>query len=199
MWRLLACLKPYRGRVALGMLCLLAVDLVVMWAPRVLGAEIDRLARADGSGLTWSAATLLGIGVASAGLRFGWRWCLIGASRALRRDLRQRLYQHLARLHETVAARRSVGGMLSLASSDIEAVQMACGFGLLAAADALILMVIGLVMLLDLSPALTLAALVPLPALAVVAWLGGRVIHARATRAQESTAAFAERVRESLA
>ncbi len=199
MWRLVARLGPYRGRVALGLLSLLAVDLVVMWSPRVLGGEIDRLARDDGSRLSWSAATLLAIGVTSAGLRFGWRWCLIGASRALRRDLRQQLYQHLARLHETAAARRPVGAMLSLASSDIEAVQMACGFGFLAAADALILLVIGLVMLIDLSPPLTAAALAPLPVLALVAWLGGRVIHRRATTAQESTAAFAERVRESLA
>ncbi len=92
MRRMLAQLWRYRIRVLIGLFALLAVDLVQIVAPRVLGGAIDRLCEPGNHGehLLRAALILLLIGLITAVLRFAWRYFLVGNSRGVRRDLRDR-------------------------------------------------------------------------------------------------------------
>jgi ABC-type multidrug transport system fused ATPase/permease subunit len=68
--------------------------------------------------------------------RYGWRYFLIRTSMMSGRDLRDRYSHHLFALTPSFFDRKKVGDLMSLATSDIEAIRMAMGGGMIIFLDA---------------------------------------------------------------
>jgi ATP-binding cassette subfamily B multidrug efflux pump len=139
-----------------------------------------------------------GVAVVQSFGRYGWRMYLIRASMYAGRDVRRSFSQHLFGLGASFFDRRPIGELMSLATTDVEAVRMMIGAGLLTLADALFYFVTVPIAMYLLSPKLTLLAFLPLP---IIPWLvmrNEREIHTRYEKVQESFSSLSAMTQESL-
>lgn len=193
--------KKHRGRLFLGLLALLGVDFLQLIIPRILKKGIDALS--SGTALEPDmlrlALLICLIGSLAALLRFCWRWLIIGFSRILERDLRKKIFTHVMDMDGSFFNRYSTGSIMAHGSNDLAAVQMACGMGMIAAIDALVMSVAAIGFMIHIHPGLTLLALLPMPILAVATrMLSGR-LHHRFDRVQEQFSVMTEFARSSIA
>ena len=104
-------LVAHKRAMAIGLLGLVAVDLLQLLVPKITQQAIDRLARGSATPrLLW----ILGGGIVAISLgmgacRFLWRYFLMGASHRIERDLRQPRYHHLQTPPPPYYARVKVG------------------------------------------------------------------------------------------
>jgi ATP-binding cassette subfamily B multidrug efflux pump len=138
-------------------------------------------------------AYILGIAAVVAIFRFFWRYFIFGASRMIRRDLRDRLYAHLVKLSANFFANTKTGDLMAHATNDVEAVQFACGMGILALADAIIMVSFSLAAMLSINWQLVLYAFTPLPLVTVFVVVIGRMIHRRFMAVQEAFSLLTEK------
>ncbi|MFQ5795786.1 MAG: ABC transporter ATP-binding protein [Candidatus Bipolaricaulia bacterium] len=199
MKEILKYLWRYRWRMILGVGALLALDAGQLVIPLIIRRVVDQLSLGISAHLLRYAAYIVGIALGVTLLRFLWRLLIIGASRRIERDLRDRLYGHLLTLSTDFFHRTKTGDLMAHATNDIDAVRMACGFGVLALADALIMVSFSLAAMTYINPTLTGYAFIPLPFITLVVSGFGRVIHRRFEAIQETFARLTEQVRENLA
>ena len=184
----------------MGFTALLAVDFLQLIVPKILKHGIDSLAdgTATNDSLLKLAALILFIAGSVALFRFTWRMLIIGFSRILEKQLRARLFSHLIRMDRTFFGHWSAGSLMAHAGNDLTAVQMACGMGMVAAADALVMSsaAIGFMVAIDLR--LTFLALLPMPMLALSTWFLSRKMHFRFNKVQEQFGRLTEFARNAL-
>lgn len=188
----------YRTRILLGLLALFVVDGAQLIVPLIIRAAIDELASKGAAQLARYAGYVIGIALVVAVFRYCWRYFIFGTSRMIRRDLRDRLYAHLLKLSANFFANTKTGDLMAHATNDVEAVQFACGMGILALADAIIMVSFSLLAMLSIDPQLVLYAFIPLPVVTVFVVVVGRMIHKHFMAVQEAFAVLTEKVREAL-
>jgi ATP-binding cassette subfamily B protein len=192
-------LWKYRKLVGLGLASLLLVDLLEVLPPILLKEAVDVAVQSRPLELLgYVAAGYLGVALVQGLGRYGWRMFLIRASMFAGRDLRNRYARHLFRLPSSFYDRTPIGELMSLATSDVEAVRMALGSGLLVFADAVFYFMTVPLAMLWLSPKLALLAFVPLP---LIPWLvvrNERAIHRKMEEVQESFGRLSAFAQESL-
>ncbi|WP_456387479.1 ABC transporter ATP-binding protein [Desulfolithobacter sp.] len=190
----------YRRRLLLGFMALLGVDFLQLLIPRLLGFGVDRLAAgtATGQTLLQTGGLILLAGLGVAGLRFVWRYQIIGFSRRLERALRDRIFKHVLGLDRYFFERSSTGEIMAHATNDTAAVQMACGMGLVAAIDALVMAVAVIAFMLHINIFLTLIALLPMPFLVLLTRILATRMHRRFNRVQHHFSLLTEFARSTL-
>ncbi len=188
----------YKGRVFAGFLSLLFVNGATILVPLIIGDAIDRLALGHGQ-LLRSGLMIIGLGVVIMVFRFLWRYFFIGTSRRIERELRAKLYGHLLLLSPSFYNEKKTGDLMAHATNDIDAVQRACGFGILTIIDPLFMVPISIAIMLSINTRLTLYAVAPLPILTLFMLGFGRIIHRRFEKLQASYSHLMEKVRENIA
>jgi ATP-binding cassette subfamily B multidrug efflux pump len=193
--------RKYLFRIIFGFLALFGVNLLQLWIPRITKRAVDGLQNGtvtQGDLLRYGAAIVaLALGIAL--FRFGWRYLILGFSRLLEKDMRNKLLTHLLTLDRLFFHRRTTGEIMALASNDLAAVQMACGMGLIAFADAVFMSVATLGFMIYIHPTLTLIAISPMPILVILTKLLSARLHLRFTKVQEQFSRLTEFARASLA
>lgn len=192
--------KRYRFRLILGFAALLGVDLLQLLVPRLIKRAVDALemGTAGNSFLLQCAGYILLLAVGIAVCRFLWRYLIIGFSRLLERDLRDRLLAHLLTLDRTFFQRRTTGELMALSSNDLAAVQLATGMGMIAAVDALVMTLAALSFMAYINPVLTLIAVAPMPMLAFTTKKLSAGMHKRFSKVQEQFAGLTEFARNAI-
>jgi len=191
MWR-------YKGRVLAGLVSVLFVNTGTILVPLVIRAAIDDLTRGEGD-LLISALKIVGLAAVVMVFRFLWRYFFIGTSRRIERALRSKLYNHYLSLSASFYNEKKTGDLMAHATNDIDAVQRACGFGLLTILDPLFVIPISVGIMITIDPRLTLYAVLPLPVLTLFMLGFGRAIHDRFEILQASYSVLMEKVRENIA
>jgi ATP-binding cassette, subfamily B, multidrug efflux pump len=191
MWR-------YKGRVLAGLFSVLMVSAATILVPLIIRAAIDDLTRGEGN-LLASGLKIIGLAVVVMIFRFLWRYFLIGTSRRIERALRSKLYNHYLSLSASFYNEKKTGDLMAHATNDIDAVQRACGFGLLTIIDPLFVIPISVAIMITIDPRLTLYAVLPLPVLTLFMLAFGRVIHHRFEILQAAYSGLMEKVRENVA
>ncbi|MEZ5065349.1 MAG: ABC transporter ATP-binding protein [bacterium] len=192
-------LRPYRTSIAAGAVGVLGTNLLSALGPWLLKGGIDSL-RGDAAGRpVWHWALALVAAAAAEGF-FRWlmRWRLIGVSRDVEYDLRRHLYEHLQRVPMRFFERFEVGDLMARVTNDLNSVRMFIGPGLMYTANTVLVLSFSIVLMLRISPELTVIALAPLPLVTVAVVFVMKHVHVRATRVQEGFAALTSRVRENL-
>lgn len=191
-------LWQYRGRIAIGVLALIAVDVTILVIPYYIKEAIDHLATGQDN-LLWQYGLFI-LSFATVGLvfRFMWRYFLVGSARRIERQLRAKFYDHLLKLSTPYYTRTKTGDLMAHATNDMEAVMRACGFGVLTLADFVLMTTATLILMLSINVELTLYAILPLPFVGMVVLGFGRVIHKRFEMVQEVFSLLMEKVREAL-
>ncbi len=192
-------LWKYRRLITIGLLTLITVDGLEIIPPIILKNAVDSItAGADASALAWLALAYIAVALCQSVCRYGWRMYLIRTSMLASRDLRDRFSRHLFGLSSSFFDRRRIGDLMLLATSDIEAVRMMIGAGILTLADALFYFLFIPVAMYLLSPELMLLAFIPLP---IIPWLvmrNEKEIHLRFARVQESLSRLSALAQENL-
>jgi len=199
--RILRHFAKYRRTVALGIIALLVVDGLQLIIPRIIKRVIDGLTAGTvpQEQLVRYGLVIVGIAAAIGILRFCWRFLIIGTSRHIEEDIRNAIFRHLHGLSARYFAKHKTGDLMAHATNDLNAVRMACGIGIVAMTDALILGLATIGFMLALNARLTLLALVPMPAIALFTLRAGKLLHHRFEQVQETFSRLTERVRESIA
>ena len=190
----------FRLRLLVGFCALLGVDFLQLIVPKILKKGIDSLAdqSADAHSLLLLATLILAIAACVALLRFVWRILIIGFSRILEKRLRVQLFAHLVRMDRSFYHHWSAGSLMAHAGNDLAAVQMACGMGMVAAADALVMSTAAIGFMLAIDVRLTFLALLPMPLLALSTWVLSKKMHLRFSRVQEQFGRLTEFARNAL-
>ncbi|MDP2950646.1 MAG: ABC transporter ATP-binding protein [Chloroflexota bacterium] len=174
--RVLAFLRPYRGRVAAAWLCMLASAGFVLAAPQLIRWAIDFGLKADrGTGVAVGSTRTLVIAalavVAAAALRgvFAYGHTYLGEwiSQRVAYDLRNLIYDRLQRLSYAYHDRQQTGQLMSRATQDVEAVRWYINMGVLRFAYIIVLLVVVLALMMAFNWKLALVSWAFLP---LVAW-----------------------------
>ncbi|MBR9985798.1 MAG: ABC transporter ATP-binding protein [Desulfosarcina sp.] len=198
-------IQPYlianRSIILFGLLCLIVVDLLQLFIPRVIKRVVDDLTllQVDHSGLLNHAVTILSLGLCIGFFRFFWRRCLLGTARKTEEALRNRLFAHIQTLSPAYFDQMRTGDLMAHATNDIQQVRMASGMGLVALNDALFLgsAAIGFMVYINLE--LTLYVLIPMPLIVLGTRFFSRRMHRRYKRVQGAFSELTEAVRERFA
>ena len=198
-------IKPYfyqrRHLILCGILCLMVVDTLQLFIPRIVKWAVDDLTlfRIDVIRLAGYAGQILAIAGVMTALRFVWRRLLIGTSRVVEKELRDRLFFHIQTLSANYFDRTKTGDLMAHATNDINNIRMSVGMGMVALTDAVFLgsMAIGFMAYINLR--LTLFALIPMPLIVWMTRSFGKKMHRRYTKVQGIFSDITESVRESFA
>ncbi|MEA3468518.1 MAG: ABC transporter ATP-binding protein [Thermodesulfobacteriota bacterium] len=191
----------HRFRLLLGLVALLGVDFLQLTIPRILKKGIDALSQGTAvqNDLLQFGLLICLIGLLATILRFCWRYLIIGFSRHLERDLRKKIFNHVIRMDGSFFSKYTTGSIMAHGSNDLAAVQMACGMGLVAAVDALVMSVAAIAFMFQINAGLTLLALLPMPILALTTRILSGRMHHRFDRVQEQFSQMTEFARSSIA
>jgi ATP-binding cassette subfamily B protein len=131
-------------------------------------------------------------------LSFTARWKLIGVSRDIEFDIRNDLLKRLLLMEPEFYVRNRTGELMSRATNDLNAVRMVLGPGIMYSATTIVTMIFAIVIMITLSPSLTLWVLLPAPIVAVAVWFFGKTIHDLYEKIQAALATLTARVQENL-
>ena len=192
-WRLLAYLKPYRRRVAVGMGAATVITLVSLVPPYLAGYLIDSVVRPvqDGTLTVGAGATIAWIAVAAMAVVY-----LVRQASALvrlrmmsvlgefvARDLRRDLFEHLQSLSLSFFSRKKTGSLITRVTSDTDRLWEFLAFGVVDVSLSLV-MLLGLgTVLISLDWKLGLIMTIPVPVLCWTIFLHGERMSQRFLRA----------------
>jgi ATP-binding cassette subfamily B protein len=197
--RLVASAKKYRVRLTLGVVCVTLSNLAATVSPMVLKHAIDSLSTfISEERLLYFGGLIVLFAVLEGIFLFLMRRIMIGASRLMEYDLRNDLFAHLLGLSRRYYQNHRTGDIMSRATNDLNAVRMMLGPGIMYSVNTVIRMAIVLFLMLRINVALTLFALISIPAVAFAVRYFGTVIHHRFEKIQETFSEISARVQENL-
>lgn len=194
--------KREKRRYVIGLVLLILAGVLELAPPRLLGKAIDNIATGT---VTWSSLTtyiLLIIAVLAIIylITYIWMHKLFGGSNLVERLLRTRFMNHLLGMTPPFFERSRTGDLMARATNDLRSVAGTVGFGMLTLTDSTAyLSVIFIAMSTLISWKLTLAAIIPLPFIALAMKIYGKIIHERYTLAQDAFGDMNDQVLESVA
>jgi ABC-type multidrug transport system fused ATPase/permease subunit len=201
--RLLSYIRPYRGKFAAALLFLFLSSLVGLAFPSFLGALIDAAQGKHTNKLL--PASIQGIGLLALIVLFSQAfvsffrilWFVQVAEKSLA-DIRRDTYFKLITLPMNFFSNRRVGELNSRISADLSQIQDTLTTTLAEMIRQLVLLIGGMIFLAIVSIKLTLALLIVLPVLVVVAVFFGRFIRKISRKAQDKLAESNTIVEETL-
>jgi ATP-binding cassette subfamily B protein len=192
-------LRPYRGRVALTVVAILAASGAGLAPPYLAGQAIDAgIVTGDTGALTMIVAAFVGVAVVYAVATFAQTY-LVGwvGTRALQ-DLRERVFAHLQSMSIGFFTRRSPGVLISRMTNDIEALNQLVTSGVvtLLSSGLTLVGVVVIMLLLDLK--LALVTFLTFPLLAVASIVFRVISHGAYRLTRERIAAVTAYLQETL-
>ncbi|MCR8845929.1 ABC transporter transmembrane domain-containing protein [Paenibacillus sp. SC116] len=193
--------KEHKWRYIFGVTLLVVVGILELIPPRLLGQAIDEIVYGS---ITWeSLAGYIMLNVVWMVviyiITYGWMYSLFGASFIVERKLRSRFMHHLLKMTPTFYEKNRTGDLMAKATNDMRSVSQTTGYGMLLITDSTVFLLTVLVaMSVLIHWKLTLAALLPLPIIAIAMKVFGKMIHERYTTAQDAFGVMNDQVLESV-
>ncbi|WP_199617587.1 ABC transporter ATP-binding protein [Paenibacillus alkalitolerans] len=189
------------GRYALAVGLMATVSLISTIPPKMVGNTVDLI---RGNNLTTSALTqtvllLIVLALLTYVMVYVWITTLFGSSSLLEKLLRGRLLAHLTKMTPGFFQRNSTGQLMALATNDILAIGQTAGYGVMTLVHTLVGASVVVVMMISfISVKLMLAALIPMPFLAIAINKLGKQVRTRFLDAQASFGKMNDHALESI-
>jgi ATP-binding cassette subfamily B protein len=197
--RLLPYLKPYRKVIVIGSVSALLSSGVGALGPWILKLAIDAIEKGVAkSELLNYALLIVGVAFVAGFFRFAMRRLLIGMSRDVELDLRNRVFKHLQTLPASFYNKYRTGDLMARMTNDLENVRAILGPGIMYPIDTFGLAVFSIAMMLIVSQKLTLYVLLMAPVVSVSVFYLGRITHKLYTSIQEQYSALSDMAQENL-
>lgn len=176
------------------------MNLFQVWSPWLVRQAVDHVqagvARATllrDAGLILLAVVLQGV------FLYAMRMTLIRTSRLMEYELRNDLFDHLARLPASTYRTRKVGDLMARATNDLDAVRDVLGPGIMYFSNTATTLVMAVFLMCRIDWRLTLLALIPLPLVSILMARMGSLMYKRYEGIQASFAALTAKAQETLA
>lgn len=188
-------------RYSVAVVLLIISGVLEIIPPMLVGRSIDAI---HVGGLSWQAigvtlTQLLTITACAYLVNFTWHYRLFGGAFVVERLMRSRLMRHFLKMTPSFYEKNRTGDLMALATNDLQAVSQTAGFGILTFMDSTLWMCTLLVtMTVFVSWKLTLAAILPLPAMAILVSIYGKWIHKRFMAAQDAFGTMNDGVLETI-
>jgi ATP-binding cassette, subfamily B, multidrug efflux pump len=189
-------------RYTVAIFLLTVVGILDVIPPKLVGDAIDDIQLGT---MSWDAVgnylwLLGGITIVSYGMTYVWLYQLFGGAFLLERKMRSNFMGHLLKMTPTFFEKNRTGDLMARATNDLKAISVTAGFGVLTLIDSSVFMLtILLTMGFMISWKLTIAAILPLPIMALLMKIYGARIHKRFTEAQDAFGDLNDKVLESVA
>jgi ATP-binding cassette, subfamily B, multidrug efflux pump len=185
----------------IGIAALVSSSLLQLTLPKILGYITDSLKDKSQSANTilWLSAGMLGIAVVLFGLKFLFRYFLMGRARDLECFLREKLFLHLQTLPPKFYNNKKTGDLMAYATNDLGAIRRAFSFGLVFLIDGIIINLASLiVMVKTINPILTVAALTPIAISVFIIINLRKKMRGKFVKVQESYSSISEKIQENI-
>ncbi len=191
--------RVYRGRMVLGLACVIGSSAIASAIPWLLRRAVDDLtAQAPPRELWRLAAAMIGIALVTAMLRFQMRNILNAISRYVEYDLRNAMFRHLLTLDAGFFGRNRTGDLMARLTNDLSAVRMVAGPAIMYLMNTIAGGVFAIIFMLRISPQLTGIAVLPMVLLPVVMAVLGSLIHTRFEAVQEHFGVMTTHAQENI-
>ncbi|MEL3971807.1 ABC transporter transmembrane domain-containing protein [Rossellomorea oryzaecorticis] len=189
-------------RYSVAIFLLTIVGILDVIPPKLVGNAIDDIHLGS---MSWDVLSkylwlLAGITIISYAMTYVWMYQLFGGAFLVERKLRSNYMGHLLKMTPTFFEKNRTGDLMARATNDLKAISVTAGFGVLTLIDSSVFMLtILFTMGFLISWKLTIAAILPLPIMALLMKVYGARIHKRFTEAQDSFGDLNDKVLESIA
>ena len=180
------------------MLFLLATNAAEKSIPWLFARALDALGDGRLGAVRDYALVVIGVAALMWVVRTLSRVWLFNVGRDVEFDLRNELLARVHALGPSFFRRMGTGEIMSRATNDLTQVRLLVGFAGLNVVNSVLAFVSALVLMVALSPELTLYALAPYPLLVIVTRRFGAAIFARSLAAQRALGALADRASETV-
>ncbi|GKU81658.1 ABC transporter ATP-binding protein [Niallia sp. NCCP-28] len=194
--------KEHKKRYLIAVFLLLFIGIVEIIPPQLLGMFIDEInvGTLTAAKSVYYILAVIGITLFTYYVTYTWMYQLFGGAFLLERKLRSNFFGHLLKMTPTFYEKNRTGDLMARATNDLRAISTTAGFGILTLIDstAFMLTIIATMCIL-VSWKLTLAAILPLPIMALIMQVYGNKIHKRFTEAQDAFGELNDSVLQSVA
>ncbi|WP_413302310.1 ABC transporter transmembrane domain-containing protein [Bacillus sp. 1P10SD] len=189
-------------RYVVAVTLLILVGLLDVIPPKIIGMAIDdiHIGVMNKEKILRYLTILLVIMVSSYAITYIWMYQLFGGAFLVERKLRSRFMNHLLKMTPAFYEKNRTGDLMARATNDLKAISITAGFGILTLVDSSVWMLTLLITMgVMISWKLTLAAIIPLPIMALLMKMYGKRLHTRFMEAQDSFGELNDSVLESIA
>jgi ATP-binding cassette subfamily B multidrug efflux pump len=193
--------KEHWKRYTVAIILLLIASVLEVIPPKLIGLAIDEMniGSLTKERLFEYIGFYGGLMIVIYMITYVWMYQLFGGAFLVERTMRSSFLRHLLKMTPTFYEKNRTGDLMARATNDLKAISMTAGFGILTLIDSsFFLVVILFTMGFLISWKLTLAALLPLPIVAIAMQRYGKVIHKRFTTAQNAFGDLNDQVLESV-
>lgn len=193
--------KQEKKRYIIAIIVLLIANVIEVIPPWLIGQTIDavNMKTLSASKFKWIMIVFLITIILSYIINFLWRYLLFNGSQLLESMMRRKLMAKFLTMSPGFYEKNRTGDLMAKATNDLSAIRMTVGFGILTLVDSTTYMItIIATMAVLVSWKLTLAALLPLPFLAIIEQKLGKMIHERYTVSQDAFGEMNDSVLESI-
>lgn len=192
--------RTYKHYLIFGGISVLGTNALMLVVPYITKLVFDMLEAKKPSGEILNYILLgFGLAIIAGVFRFLMRRTIIWMSRRLEYDLRSDIFNHLLRLSPSYYHQTRTGDTMARITSDLEAVRMMIGPGIMHIANTLVSSVIAISFMFYLSPQMTLYAVIPMIFFPFVVNKLGNLVHKYHMRIQEQFSSLTASVQENLA
>ena len=189
----------YRGRMTLGLACVIGSSAISSAIPWLLRRAIDDLTTNAPPREIWLiAAAMTGTALVTGILRFQMRNILNAISRYVEYDLRNAMFRHLVTLDAGFFGRNRTGDLMARLTNDLSAVRMVAGPAIMYLVNTIAGGIFALVFMLKISPVLAGVAVLPMVLLPIVMAVLGSLIHKRFEAVQEHFGVMTTHAQENI-
>ncbi|HYF92659.1 MAG TPA: ABC transporter ATP-binding protein [Symbiobacteriaceae bacterium] len=175
--RLLAFVRPHRGRLLAGVALMAFTAISGMVGPYLVQVAIDGfIKRRDAAGLNWIALAFLATAFLNWWSSFGQTYIVSWVGQTIIYDMRDRMFRHLQKLNFRFYDTMATGRIMSRLMSDVDAINQLVSSGLVSIfADSMVLLTITITML-KMNWRLALISFITIPVLLLVLrWFTSRM------------------------
>jgi ABC-type multidrug transport system, ATPase and permease components len=193
--------KQEKKTYIIGVGALIAVALVQLVPPKVIGIIIDEIAEKEINFKTvifW-VVILFVAAILQYVFRYIWRTHIWGGAARLEKSLRRQLFHHFTQMDANFYQKYRTGDLMAHATNDLNAIQNVAGAGILTFADSFITggtTIVAMMIFVDWR--LTIIALIPLPLLAVTSRVLGSKLHKAFRESQAAFSTINDKAQESI-
>ena len=177
--------RNYKVQLTLGIACILASTVFRLFIPLFVGQAID----ANWTEVSWSklsagASKVLGASVISGLFLFLQRRIIIGMSRNIEFDIRQKMYAHLVNQPLSFFHEHRTGDLMARATNDLSAVRQLAGPVIMYTLQTVFVVILVLPLMFLLNWWLTLLLFVTMPLVSLTVKFFGQQVHTRFEKIQ---------------
>ena len=194
--------KDHWIRYTVAVVIMMLTSVVEIIPPFLIGGAIDEMTTGvmTEDRLTYYVTLFIGMIIFMYIGNFIWQYQLFGGSITLEKVLRRRLMHQFLKMTPSFYEKNRTGDLMARATNDLNAVSLTAGFGIMTLIDSTFyLIAIIIAMGVFVSWELTMFAMIPIPIMAYIMQIIGKVVHERFMTAQDAFGGLNDEVLESVA